>query len=47
MKFLIIKTWGSYIIEADDISEAVEQSYNNHTKFEDVIGIICIEEKSY
>ena len=44
MKFLIIKTYGSYIVEADDIFEATEQSYNNHTGYADVIGVVCIEE---
>lgn len=44
MKFLIIKTYGSYIIEADNIVEAAERSYNNHTGYADVIGVVCIEE---
>lgn len=44
MKFIVIEKYGSRIVEAEDISEAVEQAYNNHYGFDHILGIVSIPE---
>ena len=42
MKFIIMKEYGSYIVEAEDIENAVIQSYNNHCGYDAVYGVVRI-----
>lgn len=44
MKFLIITFYDSYVIEADDMSDAVERSYNNHTEFNHIQAVVKLPE---
>ena len=44
MKFIIMKEYDSYIVEAEDIENAVIQSYNNHCRYEAVYGVVRIPE---
>lgn len=46
MKFLIITTFGSKVIEAEDIEEAVQYSYDDHTGYDNVLGVVNITEKN-
>lgn len=43
MEFLILTTYGQYIIEADDFQQAADHCYDNHTGYDDVQGIIKLE----
>ena len=45
MKFVILTTFGSLIVEAEDIEEAVKEAYNNNTGYRDVLGVVVAEEK--
>lgn len=41
-RFLIITNWSNpyLIVEAEDISEAVEQGFDTHTKFDHILAVI-------
>jgi len=43
MRYLVITKFGQYQIEADDFDDAVQQAYDNHTGYRDVVAIIKIE----
>ena len=43
-KFLIITTYGKRIIECEDFYKAVEEAYDDHTGYEDVVAIILISD---
>lgn len=51
MKFIIMQEYSSYIVEAEDIEQAVIQSYNDHCGYNAVYGVVripdieCIEYK--
>ena len=45
MKFVVITYYTTRIIEADDIGDAVEKSYNNHSGFADILAIVRIPEE--
>lgn len=45
MKFLIITTYGSRIIEAEDFDEAAESAYDNHTGYRDVEAIVKLPDE--
>ena len=42
--FLIITKYGRYIIEAENMGEAVDMAYDTHTGYRDVQAIVCIDE---
>lgn len=42
MKFIIMEEYKSYIVEAENIEEAVIQSYNNHCGYNAVYGVVRI-----
>lgn len=42
-KYLVITKYGQYQIEGTDFENAVFQTYNNNTGYEDVMAIIKIE----
>ena len=44
MKFLILTCYGSYIIEAENFSDAVSQAYNNHYGYSHIMAIVKMEE---
>lgn len=44
MKFMIITTYGTNIIESEDLSTAVDEAYDNHTGYDDVVGVIKVDE---
>ena len=43
-KFLIITKWGIRECEAEDFEDAVQQAYNNHTRYDDVFAIVRADE---
>lgn len=45
MKFIIITTNGTRIIEADDFDEATDEAYDSHTGYRDVQAIVKIPEE--
>ena len=45
MKFIIITTYDSYVIEADDFEDALSDAYNNHYGYNHINGIIRIPEE--
>lgn len=44
MKFLIIEKYGSYIVEAENIEEAVSKAYDSHTGYENIMAVVKAEE---
>ena len=42
--FLIITKYGRYIIQAEDIADAVDKVYDNHCGYHNVQAIVCINE---
>ena len=44
-EFLIITVTGSYRIYCEDFLKAVEESYNNHTEWDDIMAIVRIPEE--
>lgn len=42
MKFVIMEKYGSYIVEAEDIEQAVLKSYSNHCGYNAVYGVVLI-----
>lgn len=45
MKFIIITTNGTRIIEADDFDEAADEAYDSHTGYRDVQAIVKMPEE--
>ena len=46
MKFLVVrKYYGPEVVEAEDIKEALESYYNNHTGYDEVWAIAKMEEE--
>jgi len=39
-KYLILHNYGSYVIEAEDLGQAVEEAWSNHTGYDDINAII-------
>lgn len=45
MKFVVLDKYGeSNIVEAEDIMDAVEQSYNNHYEYSHIIAVVKAED---
>lgn len=46
-RFLLITTWSDphLIVEAEDISEAVEIGYNNHSKYDHILAVVELPEE--
>mgnify|MGYP003313085329 CR=1 FL=1 len=42
-KFLIIEKDGQYVVEAEDLEDAVQETYNNHTGYRDVQAVVRLE----
>ena len=40
MKFLILEKYGSRTIEAEDFDDAVQEAYDTHTGYKDVMAIV-------
>ena len=45
MKFVIMTTYGSYVIESDDIEDALSNAYDNHTGYDNVVGIVRVPDE--
>lgn len=45
MKFIIITTYGSYIVEAEDFAQAVDNACDDHTGYRDVQAIVKMPEQ--
>lgn len=45
MKFIIITTYGSYIVEAEDFAQAADNAYDGHTGYRDVQAIVKMPEQ--
>ena len=45
MKFIIITTNGTRIIEADDFDEAADEAYDSHRGYRDVQAIVKMPEE--
>lgn len=44
IKFIIISKYDTIIVEAEDWEDAFNKAYNNHTRYDDLIAIVRIQE---
>lgn len=43
MKFMIITTNGTYFTESEDFESVANEIYDNHTGYDNIVGIIKID----
>lgn len=47
MKFTVIDRYGNAeLVEADDIIDAIEKCWNNHTNYDHIMAVARIEENA-
>ena len=44
MKYIIVKIYGSSVVDVEDLEAAVSEAYNNHTGYDDVLAIVKVPE---
>ena len=45
MKYIIIKEYAEYVIEADDFEDAFNKAYDNHCGYDNLIAIVRVNEE--
>lgn len=45
MKFLIITKYGRYVVEAEDIEDAVKQAYDSNAGYSNIQAVVNIDEE--